>query len=408
MSPAAGAAGSAATSSAPAAGDPVHLGLPLWAWMQVAVLATLLVATFRYSLWRLILKTNPISGEANWGHSFCVPIIGLYFLYLNREDLFAAPIRPLMPGQYSSRQLISGAATLMAGAAACAGLSMIGVKGQLIVLCGGLAVWGAFSLVLNWGLGTLLFGLLVFTYGIYPGRNDFVTDFGDVVTLFGLVLMLCGWQIMRVAWFPIVFLVCAIPWPGLVYSRVASPLQRLAADMSVNIMNVLGVDARSAGTKIFIPTGVYGEPDHALNVAEACAGLRSLMTFISIAVAVAFLSNRPLWQKIIISLSAIPIAIFCNVLRVTGTGLLYRYGGPDWAEGFTHQFVGMVMLVPAFCMIMLVGWVLDHLFVEEVDATGALTGVIRRSADVVLPPTAPLTQAPQSTRRRMRADGGTV
>jgi exosortase len=238
--------------------------------------------------------------------------------------------------------------------------------------------------------------------------------------------MLCGWRVMKVAWFPIAFLVCAIPWPGLVYSKVASPLQRLAANMAVGIMNILGVDSSASGTKIFISSGVFGTAPHALNVAEACAGLRSLMTFISVAIAVAFLSVRPFWQRIIISLSAIPIAIFCNVMRVTGTGLLYRYGGPEWAEGFTHQFVGLVMLVPAFFLILMVCWVLDHLFVEEVDHAGGAAGrnVVRRS-----PPgggigsnqpgaakpsdgttTRPVSREPDAPRRPLRraANGGAL
>jgi exosortase/archaeosortase family protein len=91
------------------------------------------------------------------------------------------------------------------------------------------------------------------------------------------------------------------------------------------------------------------------------------MSFITIAAAVAFLSFRPLWQRIVIVASAIPIAIFCNVLRVTGQGLIDHYLSRQWAEGFAHQFVGVVMLIPAFVLILLVCWLLDNLFVDEVD-----------------------------------------
>jgi exosortase len=360
--------------------EPTYFGLNLTTWLKISVLSVLLAATFRYSLVRLILKTNPITGEANWGHSFCVPVIGLYYLYLNRDELLAAPVQAIRPGKFDRFQLISSSFAILAGILGCSGLRLAGITGELILLFGGIGVLGLLSLIFNWGMGVLLFGLLVFAYGIYPGRNDFVTDVGDVITLFGLVLMLCGWQVMKIAWFPIAFLVCAIPWPGLVYSKIASPLQRLAANVAVWTMNLLGVDSSGSGTKIFIGGSQPGEAPHALNVAEACAGLRSLMTFISVALAVAFLSVRPLWQRIIIGLSAIPIAIFCNVMRVTGTGLLYRYGGPDWAEGFTHQFVGLVMLVPAFFLILMVCWVLDHLFVEEVDGGAGSAGkVVRRS-----------------------------
>jgi exosortase/archaeosortase family protein len=79
------------------------------------------------------------------------------------------------------------------------------------------------------------------------------------------------------------------------------------------------------------------------------------------------LSARPLWQKIIITVSAIPIAIFCNVMRVAGQGLLDHYVSEQLSQSFAHQFVGIIMLIPAFFMILAVGWVLDHLFVEETD-----------------------------------------
>jgi exosortase/archaeosortase family protein len=102
-------------------------------------------------------------------------------------------------------------------------------------------------------------------------------------------------------------------------------------------------------------------------VAEACAGLKSLMTFIAVAAAVAFLSFRPLWQKVLVTLSAIPIAIFCNMVRVTGQGMLDYYVSQKWSESFAHQFAGMVMMIPAFFLILLVAWILDNVFIEEVD-----------------------------------------
>jgi len=169
---------------------------------------------------------------------------------------------------------------------------------------------------------------------------------------------------MRIVWFPLVFMMCAVPWPPLLYSKVAMPLQVLAAKVAVGTLNLTGVDAVQAGTKIFMPRP--GMPDRSLNVAEACAGMRSLMTFISVGGAVAFLSNRPLWQRIIIVLFAVPIAIFCNVMRVAGQGLLDHYVSTQLSESFAHQFVGLVMVAPAILLILAVGWVLDRLFVDEI------------------------------------------
>ncbi|HWP40573.1 MAG TPA: exosortase/archaeosortase family protein, partial [Tepidisphaeraceae bacterium] len=240
------------------------------------------------------------------------------------------------------------------------------------VACMSLAALAGLVLLLDWGIATLLFGLGVFTWGIWPGQNDWVKDFGMVLTLFGVVLTLCGWQVMRIAWFPILFLICALPWPGLFYSKIAMPLQQLAASVAVWTLQLTGVDASRVGTKIVMDYG-FGRAPRILNVAEACAGMRSLMTFISVGAAVAFLSSRPLWQKLVITASAVPIAIFCNVMRVTGQGLLDYYVSPKLSESFAHQFVGLVMLVPAFFLILLVGWVLDQLFVEEVEDVDPLT-----------------------------------
>jgi exosortase/archaeosortase family protein len=100
-------------------------------------------------------------------------------------------------------------------------------------------------------------------------------------------------------------------------------------------------------------------------VAEACAGLKSLMAFITLAAAVGFLSSRPLWQKIAITVSAVPIAIFCNMMRVSGQGLLDHYVSRELSDGFAHQFVGMVMLIPAFFLIQLTAYLMDNLFIEE-------------------------------------------
>jgi exosortase len=211
-----------------------------------------------------------------------------------------------------------------------------------------------------------------------------------VITLFGVVLTLCGWEVMKVAWFPIAFLICALPLPGLLYSQIALPLQHLAARVAVAIMQTAGVFATYAGTKITVGLGTADSPIRTLNVAEACAGMRSLMTFISVGAAVAFLSSRPLWQRLFITASAVPIAIFCNVLRVTGQGFLEAYGYRDMASGFAHQFVGLVMLIPAFFLILLVGWILDQLFIEEVDVEKDVLkkGVVVRGGVIERRPTA--------------------
>jgi exosortase len=353
-------------------------GLSATAWAKIAVITLLIVAIFWSSLARLWLKTNPFTGEGNWGHAFIVPLIGLYYLYLNRDDLFRAPVQPVLPGQFGSFRLIASIAMILFGlgsAFVVAPMFAASLRPLFAVAGQALAILGTLVLLLNFGVGTLVFGLLTFGYGIWPGQNDYVKDLGLVITIFGTVLSICGWQVMKIAWFPIVFLVCALPWPGLVYSWVAGPLQQLAATVAVVTLNLTSVDAQQSGTKIIIPTNDPLQP-RLLNVAEACAGLRSLMTFITIGAAVAFLSSRPLWQKLLITACAVPIAILCNVMRVAGQGLLDTYVSQELAEGFAHQFVGLIMLIPAFFMLLGVAWVVDQLFVEEAEAKSIQTAKV--------------------------------
>ncbi|MGN6505956.1 MAG: exosortase/archaeosortase family protein [Tepidisphaeraceae bacterium] len=362
--------------------QPTLLGVSYLGWGKTLLIAAAFAWLYRFNLVRLWEKTNFINGDPNWSHSMCIPLIGLYYLFLRRDELRATPVEPLLIGRWTRARWVSAALVILAGGLLAASSLVVPQREGLwllksIVLPAGYAVMvlGTLALLLDWGLATLFGGLLLSAYGIFPGRNDFAWDTGMIVTLFGIVLTLGGWKIMRLAWFPIVFLLCALPWPGLVYSQIASPMQSLAAKVSVFVLQTLGMDASYGGTKIFIPQfdahGTRIFPDRALNVAEACAGLRSLMTFISVAAAVAFLSARPLWQKLVITFSAIPIAISCNVLRVAGQGLIDHYIGREWSEGFAHQFAGMVMLLPAFFLIMLVCWIVDQIFLDEADAPPA-------------------------------------
>jgi len=372
------------------------MGLRNSTWLMIGTLSVLAIAIFRFNLVRLYQKTAPWSEDpnaANWGHSFFVPVIGLYYLYLNREELIRIPKQPLLGLNFSRFRWISGALLLVAGVALAGagyfgwlqGTPLFRFTPYAIVAGSAMGIFGALILLLDWGLATLLTGLLVFIYGIHPGKNDWTSDMGIPMTIFGVVLTLCGWRTMRLAWFPIIFLIIAIPLPPLKYSEIASPLQGLAATIAVNVLNICGIESIQAGTKIIISRGI-NLPARVLNVAEACAGMRSLMTFISVGAAMAFLSSRPMWQKLIISISAIPIAIFCNVMRVSGQGLLDRLWSEEVSEGFAHAFVGLVMLIPAFFLLLGVQWMLDKLFVEEADEKTTQTpGVIRVNQNSIAP-----------------------
>ncbi|MFT3788575.1 MAG: exosortase/archaeosortase family protein [Tepidisphaeraceae bacterium] len=360
----------------PASGRPARLGwlgLSVQTWTMAGLLLAAFIAAYWPNLRRLWLKTNPFDGAMDWAHASFVPIIGLYYLYLHIDDLKKAGASSLLGLNFTKARFISAIATAVAGLFLWLAIPRLHLLpddyANLVAVAGkGVLLLAVMAAVLDWGLGSLLFGVLAAAYGIYPGQNDFLKDVGMVVTVFGVVLTLCGWRVMRIAWFPIALLLCALPWPGLFYQRVTLPMREVSAYVGVMVMQLFGVDAEYSATKMFIHLPNATEP-RVLDVAEACAGIKSLMTFVTLAAALGFVfhTDRPLWQKLFVTAAAVPIAIACNVMRIAGQGLLDRYVSQSLSEGFTHLFVGVFFLIPGFILIMSLFWLLDLLFIEEAD-----------------------------------------
>ncbi len=103
----------------------------------------------------------------------------------------------------------------------------------------------------------------------------------------------------------------------------------------------------------------------ALNVAEACSGMRLLMAFLALGVAMAYLHYRPMWQRIVLLVSTIPIAIFCNIVRVTVTGFIYILIHPKYTQGIYHDTLGLLMLPLAFGLYGFLAWFISSLFIDE-------------------------------------------
>lgn len=284
-------------------------------WVHLAILTAAFACLFWNNLFRLWQWTNPSSGDPNWGHALFIPVISLVYLLEHRDRL---------------RQTATRSSPT--------------------------------------GLFVLLGGILVFVAGIGINANfaqfgPYVQDLGMLIALLGCVLSIFGWRMVRVAAFPIAYLLCALPWPPYVHDGLTVPLQKLAATASVRILQLTGMNVEQAGNTLHVLTA--SGVDRALNVAEACSGMRSLITFIAIGLAVAFLSARPLWQKIIISLSAVPIALICNVFRIVGEGLLDQHVSRRLSEGFAHAAIGVVLLAPGFALFLLVGWILDRMTIRD-------------------------------------------
>ncbi len=284
---------------------------PPVARLQLVVVAALLITVYwtpinRDLVWRWL-------NDGNWSHGPLVPVFSLYFLVTRREELFR--IRPKA------------------------------------------SYFGALLLV---------FALVMYFMRCWRLRMAYPQAFSIVVAIAGVVLLFGGWGIMRLAWFPVAYLLFAVPLPQHYYVMLTMPLWVFASFVAARIMPIFapGLEAKAQGVTIdYLYQGNVGN----LNMAEACSGLRLMVAFMALGVAMAYLGSRPNWQRIVMCISTIPIAVFCNTIRVTVTGLFMVYGRGDLAQGTPHQLLGIFMLVIALALFALLGYVLSNLFVEEPD-----------------------------------------
>jgi exosortase len=170
-------------------------------------------------------------------------------------------------------------------------------------------------------------------------------DFLSLVPcLAGLCLLLAGVPYLAWCWPAIGFLVFMLPLPHRLETGLRQPLQRLATQGSTYLMQTLGCPAFAEGNIIVLR-------DRSLGVAEACSGLSMLLVFFAMATAVALIIRRPWWEKGLIVLSAVPIAVIANVGRITATGLLYQLGRSQEAEIVFHDLAGWLMMPAGLAMI---------------------------------------------------------
>ncbi len=166
---------------------------------------------------------------------------------------------------------------------------------------------------------------------------------------------------MGILWFPLAYL-CIFGqtlFPKLM-NLVTVPLQAVTARGAFIVLNLIGCDTDRTGNILTVwDNGV----EHTLNIAEACSGMRMLMAFLALGVAMAYTGFSRFWQRSLLIVLGVPIAILVNILRVVTLGLLSLYN-TDFAAGEFHKLIGLLWLVPAFLMYLAVSWVLRHTVVE--------------------------------------------
>lgn len=179
------------------------------------------------------------------------------------------------------------------------------------------------------------------------GAELFLSRVSLLIMIAGLIVLFGGWSYLRVVLFPWAFLILMIPIPRIVFNEITFPLQLLASKMASAILPILGVPVLREGNVIMLP-------QMALEVAEACSGIRSLLSLATLAVIYGYLMETRIWVRVVLGFAAIPIAVAANSLRIVGTGLLVQYWDPDKAEGFFHAFSGWLIFVVSLLMLFLV------------------------------------------------------
>lgn len=247
----------------------------------------------------------------DWGHAFIVPAISLYLLWQHREWIARTPVRTYWPG--------------------------------LVAMAFGIITYA-------------FVGLTRFT-GIHM-----IQGVSIAITIFGICLLLLGPAMMRYLFLPISYLVLATTISEQVMNRITWPLQLLASDASYVVISILGIDASLMGNTITVFTS-EGEP-RPLNVAEACSGMRMLIAFLALGVAVALVATSQWWQRVVLVVLSVPLALGLNVARVVVLGVASLYN-PDLASGEAHGLIGMILLVPGFLIYMGLVWVLGKTMIES-------------------------------------------
>ncbi len=289
-------------------------------WRALAIISAIL---FTYAAVLVKLSSNWWSDE-NYSHGLLVPLIIGYILWIQRDKLSSEPARPAM-------------------------------------LLGGIAV------------ALALFALWIGVAGaeLYSQRMSLV------LLIAGTVVYFWGLRFLKFIWVPLALLVLAIPIPAILFNKIAFPLQLFASRCAVWSMSAMGIPVLRQGNVIELkPLNSFDTKK--LEVVEACSGIRSLMTLVTLAVVFAyfthprsdddsnkggkfgFLRSYGFWRSTIIVVSAVPIAILTNASRVSGTGILSHYYGTQVADGFFHSFSGWAIYIVAFLLLFGVGWILDR------------------------------------------------
>ena len=216
--------------------------------------------------------------------------------------------------------------------------------GFLVPLFAGFLVWDkrftlrSIPVRQSWaGVPLIALGLATAILGVY-GAELFISRISFLILLVGLIWTFLGGAVLRELRLPLAVLVLAIPFPAIIFNQITFPLQLLASQAASAFLPLLGVPVLREGNVIQLPS-------MRLEVAEACSGIRSLMSLFTLSVFYGYFLERTTGRRWFLALASIPIAVVANAARIVGTGLCVQYWDPSKAVGFFHEFSGWVMFV---------------------------------------------------------------
>jgi exosortase len=227
-----------------------------------------------------------------------------------------------------------------------------------------------------WGAAAVVLALFALWAGV-AGAELYTQRLSLILLLAGVIVYFWGFTLLRLLLVPLALLFLAMPIPAIIFNKIAFPLQLFASRCAVWSMSLLGIPVLRQGNIIELkPLNSFDTKK--LEVVEACSGIRSLMTLVTLAVVFAYFTHNPsngdpgsgkcfgwlksywFWRAVIIVGSAVPIAILTNAFRVSGTGVLAHYYGTAVADGFFHSFSGWAIYIVAFILLFGIGMILDR------------------------------------------------
>ncbi len=215
-----------------------------------------------------------------------------------------------------------------------------------------------------WGVVVFVLAQAMRVFGLFLMYGS-AERLSIIVCVLAIVIAMFGWGVLRKVTTVVLFLCLMLPWPHRVQAQISLPLQGWATDSAVYCLELVGYDVARDGNVIGI-----GETNVA--VAEACNGLRMITAFLVISALVVMLVDRTWWEKLVILVSSLPIALLCNTLRLAVTAVFFTILEGEDVEKLFHDFGGYAMMPLALALVVGELWLLGHLFSPEVEVKPAV------------------------------------